>query len=150
MENNMTTASIRLDAEVEALLSAAGLPSSDIPGHPSLDLLGVKDGDNRLAGVIGIEQYGEIGMLRSLAVAASQRGSGIGQQLVHDAEAWAASQGINTIYLLTPTASAYFARFGYQTMARSEAPAVIAATAQFTGLCKASAQLMRKALNTLD
>ncbi len=150
MENNMTTASIRLDAEVEALLSAAGLPSSDIPGHPSLDLLGVKDGDNQLAGVIGIERYGEIGMLRSLAVAESQRGSGIGQGLVHDVEAWAADQGVRILYLLTPTASGFFARLGYQSMARCEAPAVIAATAQFTGLCKASAQLMRKELKNLD
>ena len=93
MENNMTTASIRLDAEVEALLSAAGLPSSDIPGHPSLDLLGVKDGDNRLTGVIGLERYGEIGMLRSLAVAESQRGSGIGQRLVHDVEVMGCKPG---------------------------------------------------------
>ena len=150
MENNMTAASIRLDAEVEALLSAAGLPSSDIPGHPSLDLLSVKDGDNRLTGVIGLERYGEIGMLRSLAVAESLRGSGLGRQLVHDAEAWATGQGVKTIYLLTPTASEFFSRLGYQSMARCEAPAVIAATAQFTGLCKPSAELMHKELNTLE
>ena len=149
MENDMSAASIKLDAEVEALLSDAGLPSSDIPGHPSLDLLGVRDGDNQLAGVIGLERYAGIGMLRSLAVAESLRGSGIGQRLVHDVESWAASQGIKTIYLLTPTASKFFARLGYQSMARCEAPAVIAATAQFTGLCKASAQLMNKELSIL-
>jgi len=149
MENYMTTASIRLDAEVETLLSDAGLPSSDIPGHASLDLLAVRDGDNRLAGVIGIERYGEIGMLRSLAVAESQRGSGIGQRLVHDVESWAADRGVKMLYLLTPTASGFFDRLGYQPLTRSAAPAEIAATAQFTVLCKASAQLMRKELSKL-
>ena len=55
-------------------------------------------------------------------------------------------QGIKTLYLLTTTAAQFFAKRGYEAVPRSEAPAAIAATAQFSDLCPASSAFMRKAL----
>lgn len=134
-----------LDAEVESLLTTAQLPVSDLGSSHSLNLLGIRHG-TRLVGVVGVEVYGSVGMLRSLAVEPAHRSSGMGVGLVSDAETWAAEQGIETLYLLTTTAARFFARLGYEAVARSEAPAAIATTAQFSDLCPASSTFMRKSL----
>ena len=97
-------------------------------------------------GVVGVEVYGSVGLLRSLAVEPSHRKSGLGVSLVSNAETWAAEQGVETLYLLTTTAAQFFARRGYEAVPRSEAPAAIAATAQFSDLCPASSTFMRKVL----
>jgi amino-acid N-acetyltransferase len=131
--------------EVEALLTEAQLPVADLANNRSLDLLGFRDG-GRLVGVVGIEVYGGVGLLRSLAVAPAHRNAGLGDSLVSKAEAWAAKQKVKTLYLLTTTAAPFFARRGYEAVPRSEAPAAIAATAQFSDLCPASSTFMRKVL----
>ncbi len=146
----MNIESISYDREVEALLAGAGLPVSDIAGTEHLQLFGMRSGP-ALVGVVGVEVYGQTGLLRSLAVAESHRAKGCGRALVRHAEAWASRRGVRALYLLTTTASRYFARHGYLELDRSEAPAAIATTTQFAGLCPASAVLMRKVLaaNTL-
>jgi amino-acid N-acetyltransferase len=136
---------INLDDEVAALLAAAQLPVSDLHSSHNLNLLGMYDG-GRLVGVVGIEVYGEVGLLRSLAVESAHRNAGLGMRLVADAEAWAARHGVETLYLLTTTAAGFFAGLGYVTVPRSNAPAAIAATAQFAGLCPASSTFMCKVL----
>ncbi len=134
-----------LSMEVEALLTEAQLPVSDLSGSPSLNLLGIRQG-GRVVGVVGVEVYGNLGMLRSLAVEPASRKSGLGVGLVSDAEAWAAARGVETLYLLTTTAAQFFASLGYEAIARSEAPAAISATAQFSDQCPASSTFMRKVL----
>ena len=140
---------INLDDEVAALLAAAQLAVSDLRTSRSLNLLGVRDG-GRLVGVVGIEVYGEVGLLRSLAVESAHRDAGLGTSLVADAETWAAGHGVKTLYLLTTTAAGFFAGLGYVPAPRSDAPAAIAATAQFAGLCPASSTFMRKVLAAND
>ena len=136
---------ISLNTEVEALLTEAQLPVADLASSRSLKLLGIRDGGG-LLGVVGIEVYGRVGLIRSLAVEPAHRKSGLGVSLVSNAEAWAAEQGVETLYLLTTTAAQFFARRGYEAVPRSEAPAAIAATAQFSDLCPASSTFMRKVL----
>ncbi len=131
--------------EVLEILRQAQLPTADIVNSLNLNLLGVREG-GRLVGVVGIEVYGRVGMLRSLAVVSGRRKSGLGACLVSEAETWAVKHGIRTLYLLTKTAEGFFARLGYEALPRSEAPAAIAATAQFSALCPASSTLMRKEL----
>ena len=141
----MRAETISLNTEVEALLTEAQLPVSDLSSSLSRNLLGVRE-SGRLVGVVGIEVYGDVGMLRSLAVASARRNAGLGVSLVSNAEAWAAEQGVKALYLLTTTAAEFFARLGYEAIPRSEAPAAIAATAQFLDLCPASSTFMRKVL----
>lgn len=141
----MRAEAISLSPEVEALLTGAQLPVSDLSGNPSLNLLGIREG-GRVVGVVGVEVYGNAGMLRSLAVEPASRKSGLGVSLMSNAEALAAARGVETLYLLTTTAEQLFARLGYEAIARSEAPAAISATAQFSDLCPASSTFMRKVL----
>lgn len=141
----MRAENISLNTEVEALLTEAQLPVSDLSSSLSLSLLGMRE-SGRLVGVVGIEVYGAVGMLRSLAVASARRNTRLGVSLVSNAEALAAERGVKTLYLLTSTAAEFFARLGYEAIPRSEAPAAIAATAQFSDLCPASSTLMRKVL----
>jgi N-acetylglutamate synthase-like GNAT family acetyltransferase len=52
--------------------------------------------------------------------------------------------GIETIYLLTESASTFFLTRGYAVVARAEAPEEIRATEEFSTLCAKSAFLMRR------
>jgi len=97
-------------------------------------------------GVVGIELHGPVALLRSLAVAAHHRGTGLGRKLVAAAEARARSHGVQELCLLTTTAERFFERLGYQRAEREAAPASVRATSEFTTLCPASAVFMRKRL----
>ncbi|MGH8614887.1 MAG: arsenic resistance N-acetyltransferase ArsN2 [Gammaproteobacteria bacterium] len=131
--------------EVEALLSNNSLPTSDLGGESKVYWFGMHSNEC-LVGVVGIEAYGSVALLRSLAVATSARAGGYGRSLVADAEAWALQSRVKKLYLLTETAAEYFARLGYVRLPRSEAPSAIARTSQFSGLCASSAAFMGKEL----
>jgi amino-acid N-acetyltransferase len=53
---------------VRARLAAAGLPVADLPAAHLDDFWGCREG-TALIGVIGLEPYGAVALLRSLAVA---------------------------------------------------------------------------------
>lgn len=98
--------------EVEAVLSKNNLPTSDLGDESKVYWLGLHSNEC-LAGIVGIEAYGSVVLLRSLAVASSARASGYGWSLVANAEAWALQSRVKKLYLLTETAAGYFARLGY-------------------------------------
>ena len=145
----MHTETIGLSTDVEALLIEAGLPTSDLATSRCLNLLGIRDGV-RLAGIVGVEIFGSVGMLRSLVVDPNRRKSGFGGLLVSDAETLSARQGVSALYLLTTTAARFFERRGYVVVPRGEAPPAIAATAQFSSLCPTSSTFMCKILAATD
>lgn len=122
--------------EVIALLAANGLPTSDLAEGGAL-FLGVRD-SRGLEGIVAIQPYGAAALLRSLAVRADRRGSGLGSALVLEAERLAASRGIGDLYLLTSDAGPFFASRGFCQVPREQAPAALRATPQFTSLCMAS------------
>ena len=138
--------SIEQLAEVRQLLSACGLPASDISSSGSLLFFGCRI-DAELAGVIGLEVYGPVALLRSLAVSPARRNHGMGGSLVAFAETQAVSLGIESLYLLTTNADAYFLKLGYTPVSREAVPLPIKTSAQFSGLCPASASCMRKRLS---
>ena len=125
------------------LLSDAGLPVDDLAAT-HLAFVGIAEED--IVGVIGFENHGRVGLLRSLVVAEDARASGLGRELVAALEASAREQGIDEIWLLTIDADPFFAQLGYQIRGRSSAPPEIAGTAEFTALCPGDAFLMCKAL----
>jgi amino-acid N-acetyltransferase len=129
--------------EVRSLLDGNGLHTSDLTAE--VRLLGERDGEG-LAGVVGLEARGHVGLLRSLAVRANRRGTGLGSDLVAALEALAARDGITELYLLTTTAEAFFARRGYRRLPREAAPAGIRETVEFSSLCPASSAFMAKRL----
>ncbi len=141
----LTTESIGQLAEIGQLLSACELPISDLSLSRPVLFFGSRS-ETRLVGVIGLEVFGSVALLRSLAVAPSHRNHGLGTSLVAFAEAHAASLGIESLFLLSTTAEAFFTKLGYSPASREDAPAPIKATAQFSGLCPASSAFMCKRL----
>lgn len=133
----------RLDC-VESLLEANGLPSEDVRAKP--ECFFVASADSQRVGVGGVEDYGSEGLLRSVVVAEPNRGRGYGTALCDALEDRARADGIETLYLLTTTASGFFRRRGYDAVPRESAPASIRRTTQFADLCPRSADCMRKDL----
>ncbi len=131
--------------ELRALLSANGLPVSDLE-TAAIDFTVAADAD-RIVGVIGLEAFDGAGLLRSLAVAPTSRNGGTGARLVEAVEAHARSRGLQSLVLLTQTAEPFFARRGYRTVARSEVPASVQGSGEFRSICPASATCMIKQLD---
>jgi amino-acid N-acetyltransferase len=133
------------ESAVKQLLSESSLPISDITAHHLQHFFGCGSGPE-LEGVVGLELFSEVALLRSLAVASSRRGSGVGSGLVAHAERHARDQGVQSLYLLTTTAEKFFLRRGYARIPRDEAPAAIKGTKEFSGICPTSSAFMVKYL----
>jgi amino-acid N-acetyltransferase len=95
-------------------------------------------------GAVGAEVCGDEALLRSLAVAPAERGAGIGGELVEAIERAGGGWGVRRWWLLTTTAEAFFAKRGFQVVARDRAPAAIAATREFRELCPSAAVCMTR------
>ena len=129
-------------AHIARILQANDLPVDDI-NNPQIELFAA-DLDEKIIGVVGVEKYGEIGLLRSLAVAHDFKEKGIGKKLVNYFMDWCSQNGIQQVYLLTTTASKYFSKFGFNTIERNEVPEAIKSTDQFKDICPATAMVMKK------
>jgi amino-acid N-acetyltransferase len=130
---------------VAAFLQSQGLPDSDITDE-HLEHFFFAGSDGSPSGLVGLELYGTDALLRSLVVGENASGKGLGSTLVEHAERYAATNGVDSVYLLTTTAEAFFKRLGYERIARSQAPPSIKKTREFASLCPASSALMMKNL----
>ncbi|HEY0945351.1 MAG TPA: arsenic resistance N-acetyltransferase ArsN2 [Opitutaceae bacterium] len=119
---------------IAALLQAAQLPHEDFAPHLAHFLV-ARDAGGAVVGAIGAEVHGRDALLRSLVVAPPFRKHGLGAGLVRSLEAAAADWGVQHWWLLTTTAETFFKKRGFVVTPRQAAPAVIAATAEFRGLC---------------
>ncbi len=131
------------EADVKRLLAESGLPTADITAQHLHHFFGCGH-KGKLKGVVGLELYAEVALLRSLAVAIERRGAGTGSKLVEHAEGYARNQGVKSLYLLTATAEAFFQHRGYTRIPREDAPAAIAGTREFSGICPVSSAFMTK------
>lgn len=138
---SIRAATVRDRDAVHALLRGEALPLDGLPEDLAHFLVAEQDG--ALVGVIGLEPYGEAGLLRSAAVAPAVRGTGLGARLVTALVGAARAAGIRELTLLTTTAEGWFPRFGFERIAREEAAASLQASAEFRGACPASATTMR-------
>ncbi|WP_291036782.1 arsenic resistance N-acetyltransferase ArsN2 [Dyadobacter sp. 50-39] len=127
-----------------SLLNKADLLTEDLPEGLSNFLL-AKEGDE-LVGVAGLELFGSVGLLRSVAVSPAHQGQGIAGQMVEHLLANADKQKLQAIYLITTTADRYFDRYGFTAVDRQQVPEAIQQTRQFSGLCPSSAVVMKRNL----
>jgi len=141
----VTKASEAQRAAITALLKAEHLPAEDLP--PSLDHFFVVEQEGAVVGAIGLEAYGQVGLLRSMVVDKASRGQSLAAQLVTELERYAAALGLHTLYLLTETADQYFEKKGYERIHRAEVPEALKASTEFSHVCPASATVMKKALS---
>jgi len=130
---------------IRELLSDAGLPIADLAdGTPVSFWMARSRGS--LMGTVALERFGDVAMLRSLAVRPEFRGAGIGHALVRHAEARASEAGIHSLCLLTTTAADLFDRHGYERISRAKAPEAVRHSEEFRTLCPDSAVCMLKRL----
>ena len=134
------------ESAVRRLLEEAELPTSDITPE-KLKTFFAYESDGELQGVVGLELYGTVGLLRSLVVSPRKRSKGLGSALVAYAEGVAQANGIICLYLLTMTAEHFFGRLGYETVSREAAPPEIIATSEFSDICPVSSTFMAKQLS---
>jgi amino-acid N-acetyltransferase len=125
---------------VASLPRRVELPADDVRTTPAQFFVAVVDGE--IVGVSGVELHGGAALLRSVAVVENARGSRLGRTLTATAAGHAAEQGVETLYLLTETASDYFNSLGFRQCERDDAPAKIRETTQFSELCPSSADCM--------
>ena len=125
------------------LLRAAALPAVDLgPGH--LERFLVARRADAVVGCVAVEAYGAAGLLRSLAVAPSWRGRGLGGRLAEAAEAHARDRGLGALYLLTTTAAPFFEAHGWAPTDRAVVPEAVRQSSEFEGVCPASAACLSK------
>ena len=99
--------------EILALLSQVQLPHDGVAENVSAFLV-ARDESSRLIATIGLERHGNTALLRSAAVAPEYQGCGVGSRLTEQLLERATNDGVETMVLLTSTASEFFARrFGF-------------------------------------
>jgi amino-acid N-acetyltransferase len=132
-------------SEVLALLALCGLPFDDVMADQMVHFVLCRSG-GALVGTVGLEPSGEIALLRSLAVAPALRGRRIGHALWRRASEHARQGGIEHLFLLTTTAQALFARWGFRQISRETVPPPIQETTQYRSSCPLDAVVMTIAL----
>ena len=128
---------------VLALLRAAELPTEGVDSHFATFMVAHDPrSPQALSGVVGLEIRGEHALLRSLAVGKGVQHHGIGSALVGRQLGEARRHGVQHVYLLTTTASEFFAKLGFERIDRSQVPDAIATSPEFAYLCPESAVAM--------
>jgi UDP-N-acetylmuramate: L-alanyl-gamma-D-glutamyl-meso-diaminopimelate ligase len=130
---------------ISEILGQVGLPLDGVQENLSNFLL-LRDA-GKIIGCVGLEIYDEVAVLRSLAVIPDRRGEGLGWMLADRAVDFARQRGVRRLYLLTETATDFFAQhFGFSPIDRTRVEPPANQSTQFTlGACT-SATCMRRDL----
>ena len=126
--------------KIKELLKTNNLPYEDIISS-KVEFITYKS-NGYLVGCIGIEKYGEDGLLRSLEVDNEYKSTGIGKYLLNELISKSRNEGINKLHLLTTTADKYFASKGFRNSERSNAPRAILNSKEFTEICPSNSIYM--------
>ncbi len=153
---NLQNDSMNAKGECIILLKATPSDYENVAALLSSQLLPVEDMDKKLphffvakeketiTAVIGLEVYGSLGLLRSMATEPTYRNKGLASMLVLELINYAKQIGIREIFLLTETAETYFAKKRFLKINREEVPVAIKTSSEFSHLCPSSAILMKK------
>jgi amino-acid N-acetyltransferase len=117
--------------EILELLRGSSLPPDGVAEHLS-NFFVAGDSTGRLIACAGLEHYGAIGLLRSVAVNTELQRSGLGSRLVGTVLDEAQHAGIEEVVLLTTTARDFFERrFGFRETTREPYTAQLALSAEW-------------------
>jgi len=117
--------------DVRKMLGAAGL--DDEPAREEqFPTFFVLSNERGIVGSVALEVLGDDAILRSLAIVEGSRGVGYGWMLADMAVNQARFRGVRRIYLLTESASDFFAaKFGFRVVDRSTVSPRVAASSVF-------------------
>jgi|GEM_PF-637147 amino-acid N-acetyltransferase len=132
---------------IRSLVHEANLPTKDLLDDVLKHFI-VCVCDEAIVGVVGLEQYGMVALIRSLAVAKSHRSHGIATRLLSEMETLALALVIGplTLFALTTTARQWLERHGFNELDRGQVPEAIRESSQFRDLCPASATCLAKTI----
>lgn len=125
---------------VAKLLAEANLPLDGVQEHLGDFVLAVRD--DCVIGTAALEKYGDCGLLRSVAVIASEHGRGLGAALTRQLIDQAQRDQLRGIVLFTETAPEFFPRFGFKRIERSAVPLPVQDSLEFKSACPQSAVAM--------
>ena len=111
------------------LLSRCELPTLYV--HKHLKSFIVAKAGKRIVGVIGVEVYGRVGLLRSLCVGQAYRGQGIAKALHAKIFAYAQMLKIDRLYMFTWDAEKFASNLGFHKIDKKRVPKSIRSTWQF-------------------
>jgi amino-acid N-acetyltransferase len=134
--------------EIKALLLDCNLPNEDIDLHLNNFIAAKIKG--KLIGIIGLESYGRVGLLRSFAVDPGYRGKGIANELFREILLLAAERGVREAYLLTTSIEKTCGKLGFEAIDRANIPQAIKNTGEFAKLCPKSAVCMYRLLSPAE
>ncbi len=145
MSTDYAIAPMRLDERdaLYELLRGARLPLDGL--DEDVDVL-LAHRDDQVVGSVALEVYDDGALLRSLAVAESERGHGLGVTLTRAIIAYARDRGVTDVFLLTETAERFFPRFGFRPIQRADVPPGVQQSVEFTTVCPASAAVQTLSL----
>jgi UDP-N-acetylmuramate: L-alanyl-gamma-D-glutamyl-meso-diaminopimelate ligase len=130
-------------APVRELLAKVGL-EAELARDEHVGSFYVLRTEEGVSGAVALEVFGDDAILRSLAVSPDSRGAGYGWMLADMAVGQARWRGVRRIYLLTESASDFFAaKFGFRVVDRSTLSKQVAASETFSRLTGASLVAMR-------
>ncbi|TGK31665.1 GNAT family N-acetyltransferase [Leptospira gomenensis] len=130
---------------IQSLLEKNNLPYQDIGIGNRFDFI-LAERDGTLVGVVGLEVFDEVALLRSFCVEEKYRNEKIGTSLYQKMLAHARSKGVDELYLLTTSAERYFLRLGFEIVDRKTAPDSIRTSSEFQDFCPGSAAFMKRSL----
>jgi len=125
---------------VLSLLAASDLTPAGLAEEAAVILVARKDG--AIVACAALKTDGSDALLRSVAVAETERGRGLGIEVVGRIESQARQQGVTALYLLTTTAEGFFRKMGYAVIDRSDVPSVVRTSAEFSACASAGATAM--------
>jgi N-acetylglutamate synthase and related acetyltransferases len=128
------------DPGLRKALVEADLPVEDLEddGRSFFRAIGA---DGKTVGYTGIEHCDGAALLRSVVVLPKARGQGIGRAIT-DATVRMLEPGVS-VYLATTSAAPFFESLGFAVVGRDEVPPSILSTRQLSGICPASATIMK-------
>ncbi len=139
--SELTLEQITVTQALREALAAEGLLVEDLEG-PDRRYFSVVDADGRAIGYSGVENCDEESvLLRSVVVLPEFRSKGHGRRLVE--LTLASTNPAAEVYLATTGAADFFESLGFARIERGSAPPAILSTRQLSGLCPASATIMK-------
>ncbi|MBB3389707.1 N-acetylglutamate synthase-like GNAT family acetyltransferase [Rhizobium sp. BK275] len=128
------------DPELKLALSASGLPTEDLEDQGRSFFRAVSSCAGTV-GYAGIEACGDDVLLRSLVILPEHRGKAFGKTLTM--ETLKTVNVSSAVFLATTTAAPFFENLGFVVVERGDVPPAVLATRQLSGICPASATIMK-------
>lgn len=131
--------------DIYSLLNDLDLSIDGVSDHISNFFVLIEE--NLIIGVIGLEIYEDVGLVRSVGIAKSHQDMGLGKKLVEALELYAFERSLKEIFLFTETAETFFSKhFEFRKIPVSEVDSRIKQSKEYT-LCQTSTVMIKTIQN---